>query len=101
MVAISPHSDRSNAFVVQGNIDAYAAAALAEMLVEFADSSPDSDHLELDCTKVRFIDASGISALRAVMRKTGRAMSLRHVQRPCRRVLEITGLDEGLLIRDD
>ena len=99
MAAITPHS-RPIPFVIRGNIDTNTAAAVAETLVEFANSSPDADRLELDCTKVRFIDASGVNALRAVMRKTGRAISLRHLRRSCRRVLEITGLDDGLEIDD-
>ena len=55
----------------------------------------------LDCTNMHFIDSTGLSALEAVMRKTGCTVVMENVQPTCRRVLEITHLDQVFEVVDD
>jgi anti-anti-sigma factor len=50
---------------------------------------------------MHFIDSTGLSALEAVMRTTGCAIVLEHVQSTCRRVLEITHLDQVFEVVDE
>jgi len=49
---------------------------------------------------MRFIDSTGLNALDAVRRKTGRTIALTRLQAPCRRVFETTSLDKVFLIEE-
>jgi anti-anti-sigma factor len=76
-----------------GEIDLATAPPLLEELVAFAQRSSD-DRLVIDCSDLEFIDSTGLSALTAARKKTGKTIVLQGLSAQCRRVFEITGLDQ-------
>jgi anti-sigma B factor antagonist len=91
-------STSRGAFRLAGDIDLRTAPELLERLVAHAESDPQGSELVLDCDRMHFIDSTGLSVLVAVQKKTGRTIVLRNVQPPCRRILEITHLDEVFVV---
>jgi anti-sigma B factor antagonist len=85
-------------FRLAGDIDLRTAPELLERLVAHVEADGRSSELVLDCERMHFIDSTGLSVLVAVQKKTGRSVVLRNVQPPCRRILEITHLDEIFIV---
>ncbi len=85
---------------LEGDLDLQTAPGMIEALVDHAATlgSESPEHLVLDCERLHFIDSTGLSALEAVQRKTGRRIVLRNLAPMCRRVFEITQLDRLFLI---
>ena len=81
---------------IAGELDAYSAPTLVSLVAdEFRDGA--SGPLELDCSDVSFIDASGVSALivaAAQARRTGRRLRLVRRSRCVDRFLELCALSD-------
>jgi anti-sigma B factor antagonist len=88
-------------FRLSGDIDIASAPAMLEELVMHADAATVNDsRLVIDCSALTFIDSTGLSALEAASKKTGKRLVLIAVPDVCRRVFEVTGLDRVFEIVD-
>lgn len=85
---------RSAPFILDGEIDISAAGRVKDELLAYAQEVGGAADLVVDCTSLTFIDSIGLAALVAVRTETKRALILKGVPDNCRRVFEITGLDE-------
>jgi anti-anti-sigma factor len=94
---------RACVITVSGELDIEHAPRLAS-LAQAAMTSPSWDILIIDLTEVPFLDSTGLGALldlhEAVIR-AGRTVRLRGVQKQVRKVIEITGLTQALLVPTD
>jgi anti-anti-sigma factor len=89
------------AFRLVGDIDLASAPQMLEQLVRHAEADDAADgRLIIDCSALTFIDSTGLSALDAAAKKTGKQLVLVALPDQCRRVFEITGLDETFDIVD-
>jgi anti-anti-sigma factor len=79
---------------ISGELDAHSAPTLVALIVDRClESAPGP--VELDCSDVRFIDASGVSALLAAAahaRSEGRPLRLDHRSRCVERLLGLCGI---------
>jgi anti-sigma B factor antagonist len=84
----------TNVIVVDGDLDAYSAPRLREMLAELIATG--SDWIVVDCGSVDYIDSSGlgalVSGLKQISDRNG-GLALARPNDSVRRVLQITGLD--------
>jgi anti-sigma B factor antagonist len=81
-------------FRLSGDIDLASAPAMLEQLVAFAENGVEDGRLVIDCSALTFIDSTGLSVLEAASKKTGKQIVLVALPEHCRRVFEVTGLDE-------
>jgi anti-anti-sigma factor len=56
--------------------------------------------IEIDCSELEFIDSSGLNMLLRLRRESGKDIVLYGVPSACRRVFEVTRLDEVFELRD-
>ena len=80
---------------VSGEVDLSTTPVLRSALVEHLDAG--RKDLVLDLSEVGFLDSSGLGMLVSLHRRAndeGGSLRLTSVQRPVRRVLQITGLEE-------
>lgn len=92
-------SDAGRAVVtVDGEIDMATAPRLRDLLNELVDDG--SDQIVLDCRGLAFLDSSGIGVLVAVRNRIGDSgtLTLEAPQPHVRKVLELTGVDEHVVI---
>lgn len=84
---------------VRGDLDASAAAEIAEVLAQVLAAEP--GRIVLDMTYVGFLDCSAAGAIFAAARSLpdGRPV-IRSPRRIVRRLLEITGLDAQCILED-
>jgi anti-sigma B factor antagonist len=87
-------------FHLSGDIDLASAPRILEEIVAYARTDGGDDRLVIDCSALTFIDSTGLSALEAASKKTGRQLVLVDLPDQCRRVFEITGLDQIFQISD-
>jgi anti-anti-sigma factor len=94
--SLSVHRVGPNRLSISGELDAYSAPMLVSLVADQCrDQAPGP--LELDCSDVSFIDASGISALivaAAQARRTGRRLRLVRRSRCVDRVLALCALSD-------
>ena len=82
-------------YELSGDIDLASAPAMLEQLVAYVEYDGVEDgRLVIDCSALTFIDSTGLSVLEAVSKKTGKQLVLVGLPDQCRRVFEITGLDQ-------
>jgi anti-anti-sigma factor len=82
---------------VEGEIDIASAPRMAADLTAYADRV--SGDVVVDCSKMTFIDSSGLAVLETARRDLaaqGRRLVLMDVVQQCRRAFEIIGLGELL-----
>jgi anti-sigma B factor antagonist len=82
---------------VEGEIDIASAPRMAADLTAYAERV--SGDVVVDCSKMTFIDSSGLAVLETARRDLvaqGRRLVLRDVAKQCRRAFEIIGLGELL-----
>ena len=94
---------RERVITVSGELDIAHAPQLAS-LARVAMTSPSWDILIIDLTNVPFVDSTGLGALldlHTAVTHAGRMVRLRGVQKPVRKVIEITGLTQALLVPTD
>jgi len=84
---------------LSGEVDVAAAPATGAALLRVAQSAP-GPNVELDCSELTFIDASGITMLLRVAAESGKAVRLLNVEPCCRRVFEVLDLCERFGIED-
>jgi anti-sigma B factor antagonist len=81
---------------VNGEVDVASSPQLRTELISLIDR--DAQSIVLDLGEMSFIDSSGlgvlVGALKRLREHNGRAIVLRGMQDPVRRVFEITGLTE-------
>lgn len=95
---------RECVITVSGELDLEHAPQLASVTQAAMTSSASSGVLVIDLTNVPFLDSIGLGALldlHAAVIHAGRTVRLRGVRRPVRKVIEITGLTEALLVPID
>ena len=97
--AFISRDDDKTAVMLIGEIDIATAPPFLEELVAHAEGVPD-DRLVIDCSNLDFIDSTGLSALTAARKKTGKTLVLLGMPDRCRRIFEITGLDQVFEIVD-
>lgn len=86
---------------VSGEVDLSTTPLLRSALVEHLDAGRKS--LVLDLSEVGFLDSTGLGMLVSLHRRAndeGGSLRLTSVQRPVRRVLQITGLEEVFGVND-
>lgn len=86
---------------IRGEIDAAVAFEPYELAVELFEGTPPSD-LEIDLGGVTFIDSTGLGSLvriRELADEHGTTYGLRHATEQVRKLLSITGLDQGFDLR--
>jgi anti-anti-sigma factor len=92
--SLSVHRGGGRRLLISGELDAHAAPTLVALIVDRClENAPGP--VELDCSDVRFIDASGVSALLAAAghaRRQGRELRLDHRSRCVERLLELCGI---------
>jgi anti-anti-sigma factor len=97
---VQPWEDGGTRVVASGELDLAVAAEFRETLAEQLAAGP----VLLDLRELWFMDSSGVAALDALLRtaaKQGRSLQLgATLQQPVRRVLEMTGMLETLVIAD-
>jgi anti-anti-sigma factor len=86
-------------FRFQGDLDIETAPYVMEQVFRHAQRHP-GHSLTFDCQNLHFLDSTGLSALERFERVTGRRVILRNLPPACRRVLEITHLDQMFVIED-
>jgi anti-anti-sigma factor len=75
---------------------------MLEQLVAYSENEGvDDARLVIDCSALTFIDSTGLSVLEAASKKTGKRLVLVALPDQCRRVFEITGLDQVFELVDD
>lgn len=82
-----------------GDLDPHTAPALADAI----DAAGFDRPLVLDLEKISFIDSAGLRVLITAHEqatKAGRELRLRRPSKSARRVLELTGLTDHLIIED-
>jgi len=83
-----------NVIVVQGDLDAYSAPRLREVLTDLIAGG--SDWIVVDCCTLEYIDSSGLGALVAGLKQMSDhngTLALAEPNDSVRRVLQVTGLD--------
>jgi anti-sigma B factor antagonist len=96
------HDQRECVITVSGELDIEHAPQLASV-AQVAMTSACWGVLVVDLTNVPFVDSTGLGSLvdlHAAVTSAGRTVRLRGVQKPVRKVIEITGLT-GLLVPTD
>jgi anti-sigma B factor antagonist len=86
----------------RGSIDVTSGPTLRAKLLEVIETTAPPGRVCLDLSAVDFVDSVGLSALVATheaAKAAGSCFELANVSASCRRVLEITRLDEVLVIR--
>ena len=86
-------------FRFRGDLDIETAPYVMEQVFRHAQRHP-GPSLVFDCQELHFLDSTGLSALERFERVTGRQVILRNLPPACRRVLEITHLDQMFVIED-
>jgi anti-anti-sigma factor len=77
---------------LRGEVDLAVVGEVERELLAAVVAAP-GRRVVLDCAALTFIDATGIGMLVRVERKAAKRVQLIHVARPCRRALELAGLD--------
>ena len=94
-------ADARAVVTVLGEVDLETAAGLGDhALAALHDVSP---HLVLDLTGVTFMDSTGLKVLLSTQRRAdlaGGSMCIVGADRPVRRILALTGLDEAFTLYD-
>ena len=94
-------ADGTRLVTLGGELDALTAGAeIEELLEQCADGAC---HVVLDMSQVTFIDSSGLAVLLKSERKlcgAGRRLVILRPHPNVRRILEITGVDRRLPVRD-
>jgi anti-sigma B factor antagonist len=94
----------SSTMAVTGAIDATTAPALRPQLIDLVQDAAAAGRIaRLDLAAVDFVDSVGLTILVAAheaARAAGGGLELSNVASGCRRVFEITHLDEVLVIRE-
>jgi anti-anti-sigma factor len=81
-------------FELVGDVDLATSREVLEQLLAHADSdAAGSGRIVVDCSRLDFIDSTGVSVLDRACKETGRRIVLVAVPDKCRRVFEITGMD--------
>lgn len=86
---------------VAGEIDLCTAAKFRAALEQALDGH---DRLEVDLRQTSFMDSTGLAILVAASQRLGRvpgALVLRHPNPMIRRLLEISGMDELIVVEND
>ena len=86
-------------WTIQGEIDAHSASLLAAAMAEL----PDVPEVIADVSGVTFMDSSGLRVFMDVAMRASdsdKSFVLAHPQPPIRRVVEISGLSDHLLLVD-
>jgi anti-sigma B factor antagonist len=86
------------AVVVRGEVDMATAAKLRDVLNRLVDDG--YTRIVLDCRGLAFLDSSGIGVLIAVRKRLGPqgTLTLEHPPPHVRKVLELTGVSEHVVI---
>ena len=82
-----------------GEIDMAIADDLLADLLARVDGDP-SPTLEIDCSRLTFIDSSGLAMLVSLRTKTGKHLVLYAIPEHCRQPFAITRLDAVFVLRD-
>ena len=85
---------------LEGEIDMAVADDLLVDLLERVDGDP-SPTLEIDCSRLTFIDSSGLAMLVALRTKTAKRLVLHSIPDNCRQPFAITHLDAVFVLRDE
>jgi len=96
---IEPVGDDPSALALVGELDPHTAPLLASALSERTDGG--AEVIRLDCARLDFIDSSGLRVLVEAHRTLGGepgSLRLTQVSPTFLRLLEVTGLDERLVI---
>jgi anti-anti-sigma factor len=80
---------------LRGEVDLATVDRVREELLAYVRASSD-DPVVIDCTELDFIGSTGIGMLLGVRRETSKRLSLVNLNERCRRVFEITGMEELL-----
>lgn len=85
-----------------GEVDPHTAPDLDRALAELTDAG--ATRVRFDCTRLDFIDSSGLRVLVDTHRRLGAergSVVLTGASPTLRRLLEVTGLDEHFVVEDD
>jgi anti-anti-sigma factor len=80
---------------LRGEVDLATVDRVREELLAYVRASRD-DPVVIDCSELEFIGSTGIGMLLGVRRETSKRLSLVNLNDRCRRVFEITGMEELL-----
>lgn len=92
---------RAAPFMLEGDVDIKNYRSVTTDLIEYAHGLSGANELVVDCSKLTFIDSSGLNALVRASHQTGRSLVLEGMPQRCRRVLEVTGLDDFFQVQGD
>jgi anti-anti-sigma factor len=85
---------------LEGEVDMAVADDLLIDLLERVEGDP-SPILEIDCSRLTFIDSSGLAMLVALRTKTAKRLVLYSIPDNCRQPFAITRLDAVFVLRDE
>ena len=86
-------------FEIEGELDFTNAEDVGRRLVQFCEQV-DGDNVEVDCSRVTYMDSYAMRMLVRVQRDTGKQLVLRALSPNCRQALEIASLERILQVRD-
>jgi len=84
-------------FAITGDLDLPRADELESDLLRYVQAAP-YDAVPIDCSRMTFIDSSGIGMLLSVGEQSGKRLVLQDVPAKCRHVFTVAGLEHAFLI---